>query len=367
MDLEAMFGNEPDKGALLIDLSQIALATAAFAVEPGEKFTIPLVRHMILSTLRKNALRFKSEGFDHVIITVDNAKFGYWRRQEEDYYKRNRAIARAEAEEKESFDWEGYFEGLKVVIQELKDFMPYIVIDVKFCEADDCIAVLSKYLSGLGWKVRIISSDGDFTQLHEIENVDQYSPMQKKFVKVKMGSPAEDCMAKIVKGDKKDCVASTRVRGDFFLTVDTENERTPPTSELFIKSLVGKSDEEVRQLYYEDAVKKLKPKKDGLQKGHKYLELLGVEVYDRDASGNKTDIILEGHDDREVLANMLADLQLHRFQRNRVLIDFNYIRDDIRESILEEYKSYTPAPRGKMYSYFVKSGLTKLLPYISSF
>lgn len=356
MSLDHFF--EPElPGALLIDLSQIALATVAVACEPGMKFTVPMVRQLVLTTIKHNALKFKADGYEKVIITIDNARYGYWRRQEEDYYKRNRAIARDQAIEAEAFDWEGYFNALSIVIQELKDFMPWIVIDVRHCEADDCIAVLSNYLSSHGFKVRVVSSDGDFTQLHKIENLDQYSPVQKKFVKVKTGSPQEDCLTKVLKGDRKDCVASIKVRGDFWLTYDQDTERTPSTSASFVKSLVGKSDDEVYNAFMAEISKKASNKKVGVENCHKMLKLQGVDV----------DQSPELYTDTSIMATKIADLWMHRFKRNRVLIDFDYIRDDIRESIIDAYKSYTPAPRGKTYSYFVKNQLTKLMKDLNMF
>lgn len=349
------FFNDNLDGANLIDLSQIALATVMHTYEPGTKFTVEMIRKLILSTIKHNALKFKAEGFKHTVIAIDNAKYGYWRRQEEDYYKRNRAIGREEAIEKESFDWEGYFAALGVVIQELKDYMPYYVIDVRHCEADDVIAVLTKYFSLKGWKVRIISSDGDFTQLHKYDNVTQYSPMQKKFVKVKTSCPAEDCLTKVVKGDRKDCVASIKVRGDFWLTYDSENERTPPTKADFVQSLLGKTDDEIYEILRAEISKKTYHKKTGIEAGIKLLNLQGV------------DTLNEQFDEVEVITDKLAEIQMHRFKRNRVLIDFDYIRDDIAQSILDAYENYKPAPRGKMHSYFIKSGLASLLPDINNF
>lgn len=379
-------------GFLLVDLSQIALATCMQTYEDGTKFTTPEIRHMILSTLRHNVMKFKVDGYSKIAICIDNAKFGYWRRQFADYYKRNRAISREE--KKDKFDWEGYFEALAIVIQELKDFMPYYVLDVKHCEADDCIAVLTKYLSEQNFKVRIVSSDGDFTQLHKFDDVDQYSPIQKKFVKVKTSSPEEDCLTKILKGDKKDCVASIKVKGDFYLTGD-DGLRTPSTSTDFVSKMVGKSDEELLEEFKIDIQTKLL----GVKSGKKWiqtelLEYLGDEIeienlfklksrdelielvrkyrirkhlitfYGMDS--DKTDIAVE-RSNLDKLIELLAKIRMKRFQENRVLIDFDYIRDDIKESILDEFKSFKPAPRGKMYSYFVKSGLTKLLKDINSF
>ncbi|AWY10203.1 RNAseH [Acinetobacter phage AB-Navy97] len=360
MSLDHFYG-EDKPGALLIDLSQIALATVAVTYEPGMKFTVPIVRQLVLSTIKHNALKFKSDGYDHVIIAIDNARYGYWRRQEEDYYKRNRAIARDAAKEAESFDWDGYFNALGIVIQELKDNMPWVVVDVRHCEADDCIAVLSSYLSKQGYKVRIISSDGDFTQLHKLEDVDQYSPIQKKFVKVKTGSPQEDCLTKVLKGDRKDCVASIKVRGDFWLNYE-EDERTPSTTAAFVTKLVGKSDDEVYEALTEEIMKKAKNKKTGVAECHKLLKLQGVQIEDEDG-----EILEQYRTDAMAMAKQIADLQFHRFKRNRILIDFDYIRDDIRESIINHYKEYKPAPRGKIYPYLVKNQLTKLLKDLNGF
>lgn len=354
MNLDHLFDDK--EGVLLVDLSQIALATVMQTYEPGMKFTVPEVRHMILSTLKHNAFKFKNEGFNKVVICIDNARYGYWRRQEQDYYKRNRAIAREESAE--TFDWDGYFEGLSTTIQELKDYMPYIVLDVKHAEADDCIAVLAKYLTTTGnFKVRIISSDGDFTQLHKLQDVDQYSPMQKKLVKVKTKSPEMDCMVKILKGDRKDCVAAIKVRGDFWLNYEVDVERTPPTATSYIEAMVGKTDEQVYETIHAEVMKKVGHKKHGVTEALKLIKLQGLKSEDFEPF----------IDDNEKLGKFIADAQFIRFKQNRVLIDFDYIRQDMVDAILETYKNYKPAPRGKMYGYFVKSGMSKLLKDINQF
>lgn len=295
------------EGAILIDLSQIALATVMHTFEEGTELTTPMVRHLILSTLKANALRFKKEGYTQVVIAVDNAKIGYWRREFAYYYKKNRLKAREESK----WDWEGYFAALHTVVEELKTYMPYIVIDVPKAEADDAIGVLTKKISLEGRPVLIVSSDGDFTQLHKYPNVRQWSPMQKKFVKSKSGSPALDCMTKILKGDRKDCVASVKVRGDFYYTM-VEGERTPPTKTTFIEQ------------------------------------------------------VLDAGSDEEI-AKLLTPEQFERFKENRVLIDFDYIREDIQEAILTMYNEYKVPPRGQIYKYFVKSGLSKLMKDINDF
>lgn len=383
-------GDELD-GVLLVDFSQISLATAMVTFGKGEKITTDETRHLILSTLKHNVVKFKSEGFTEIIICVDNSKSGYWRRQEFDYYKRNRAIAR---EAKDDFDWEGYFEGLGTTLSEIKEFMPYTVIDVKHAEADDAIAVLARYLATTKRKkVRIISSDGDFTQLHAIPNVDQYSPIQKKFVECKTSSPEEDKLTKIIKGDKKDCVASIKVKGDFYLSDIDRN--TPMTSTQFITDCVGKTEDELLELFKQE----ISDKTYGVKAGKKWIltELTGyfddedeasfyIEQHGKDESielvhkyrvkdvlttfygmdETKVKTVVESRT-KEQLVELMAKIRMKRFKENQILIDFEFIRQDIQDAIMAEFESYKPAPRGKMYSYFVTRKLTKLLPDISMF
>lgn len=291
-------------GVLIVDLSQIASATMMNTFKEGDKITTPMTRHLILSTLKHNVLKFRKDGYDEVIICADNALPSYWRREEAYYYKKNRS----EGREKSEWDWEGYFLGLRTVIDEFKKNMPYIMIDVPKAEADDGIAVLTKKLSLEGRKVMIISSDGDFTQLHKYPGVSQYSPMAKKLVKSKTGSPALDLMTKIIKGDRKDNVAAVNVRSDFWYT-RVEGERTPSTKSTFVEQCC----------------------------------------------------------DAEDISKLLSESQYKRFLENRVLIDFEYIREDIKSAILDVYNNYQKPGKNKIYPYFVKSGLSKLLKDIGQF
>lgn len=312
MSLNFMFGEEEKKeGVTLIDFSQIIMA-AAFT-EFGEKAGFPkiseaMLRHLVLNSMRKNIKQFKKEGYTRQIICVDNSKSGYWRRDASHYYKKNRSKDREES----PFDWEGLFTAMHKIIEELEKNMPYIVMNIDKVEADDHIAVLTKFLASQGIPVQIVSSDGDFTQLHKYPNVKQWSPMQKKYVKTKSGDALLDCVTKVVKGDRKDNVASIKVRGNYWLTM-VEGERTPPTKASEI--------EQIAMNYYDHS---------------KLQELLTAEQYER-------------------------------FKENQILIDMDFIRDDIVASIMERYNSYVVPAKGKIYTYFVKNGLSKLTNNIAEF
>ena len=61
--------------------------------------------------------------------------------------------------------------------EEIREFLPYKVVETYGAEADDVIATLCKHYQNE--KVMIISGDKDFIQLQKYDNVKQYSPITK--------------------------------------------------------------------------------------------------------------------------------------------------------------------------------------------
>lgn len=56
------------------------------------------------------------------------------------------------------------------------------------------------------------------------------------------------------------------------------------------------------------------------------------------------------------------------FRRNQTLIDFRYIPDEIKQSILTAYQEYPKtAPRSKIMAYFMKHNMSELLGLIGNF
>lgn len=313
MELDFLLPEEDrtKEGVILMDFSQIIMAAAFTEFGENAKFpkvTTPMLRHLVLNSMKKNIKDFRKQGYTKMIVCVDNSTSGYWRRDYSHYYKKNRKLDREESQ----FDWEGLFTALHTIVDELGTNMPYIVMNKDKVEADDHIAVLTRILTGLGHPVVIVSSDGDFTQLHKYPGVKQWSPMHKKWVKTKSGDSLMDCVTKVVKGDKKDNVSSIKVRGDFWLT-KVEGERTPAT----------KAAE---------------------------LEAIAMNYYDHD-----------------VLKTLMSEEQYKRFCENQILIDMDFIDADIVASIEEMYNNYKIPAKSKVYPYFVKSGLSKLTAHVADF
>ena len=181
---------------ILIDFTQIAIGSLMVAINrSGENADLILVRHLILNGLRYYRTRF-SEKYGELIICCDSKH--YWRRDYFPNYKANRKKDR----EATGHDWNEIFSHLNQIRDELKENFPYKVIDVYGSEADDIIAILIKQVHDDPDNI-IISSDKDFIQLHGPQ-VDQYSPVSKKFLEDK--DPVNYLREHILKGDRSDGV-----------------------------------------------------------------------------------------------------------------------------------------------------------------
>ena len=211
---------------ILIDLNQVLLAglMAQIANQKG-KLDEHLIRHMVLNIIRTHVKNFKAE-FGEVVLCCDNRK--YWRKEYFPFYKANRKKTR----DKSDLDWHLIFDMLTKFKAELKDNFPYKVIDVEGAEADDIIGTLVPRQAAHE-KILILSSDGDFLQLQMYgNNVKQYNPSQKKYVK------SEDALLelkeKIIRGDKGDGIPNIFSPADCFVR---ELRQKPITQKIIEKYL----------------------------------------------------------------------------------------------------------------------------------
>ena len=181
---------------IIFDFNQVAISNLMEQIGSSKtKVEETLVRHMILNSIRTYVKKFKNTHGPEVIIACDNRH--YWRRSIFEHYKASRKKAR----ESSGHDWNTIFDCLNKIRDELKQYSPYKVIDVETAEADDVIAVLAIKYSATQ-KVMILSSDKDFAQLQKYPNVEQYSPILKKFIKEPL--PAVQLKQMIIRGDKGD-------------------------------------------------------------------------------------------------------------------------------------------------------------------
>src|SRR6056300_863218 len=113
---------------IIVDYSGIALASIIINKTNDEQ----LIRHMILNSLRMYRKRYKEE-YGEMVLAVDASN--NWRRTASSKYKANRKKGREES----SFDWNEAFRILNLVREEILENLPYKVIRIDGCEADDVI------------------------------------------------------------------------------------------------------------------------------------------------------------------------------------------------------------------------------------
>jgi hypothetical protein len=239
---------------ILIDYSQVALAailTFQRELKGDESEVKNLIRHVTLSTIKSYKKKYGKE-YGDVVICCDGRK--YWRKEFFEYYKGMRKSNR----EKSDLDWGLIFDTLSEMRVDLANHFPYKVIHIDRAEADDVIAVLTKYAQeneliqeGLveeSQKILILSSDKDFKQLQLYPNVKQWSPMQKKYVTATQREIIEYKIEHIVKGDAGDGIPNILSKDDVFM----KGERQKPMSakrlqEFFDNGFIAcKNDEERR-------------------------------------------------------------------------------------------------------------------------
>ena len=215
---------------ILVDYSQVALSailTFQRELKGTESEVKNLIRHVTLSTIKSYKKKYGKE-YGELIICCDGRK--YWRRDVFQYYKAGRKKARDASE----LDWTLIFDTLSEMRNDISKHFPWKVIHIDRAEADDVIAVMAKWSQTNGFvqqglmedpqKVLILSSDGDFIQLQKWGNVSQYSPMQKKQIKATQRELHEKFITHVVKaGD--DGIPNILSPDDIFLQEGVRQKR----------------------------------------------------------------------------------------------------------------------------------------------
>ena len=197
---------------ILVDLNQVLISNYMAQTRGQKAPNIDMFRHMVLNSIRGYNLKFKEE-YGTQILCADSAN--PWRRDYFPNYKYQRKQVRLETQET-SDKWDDLFDIITEVKHEIAKNFPYMVLSVDNSEADDIIAILCREAHNNKEKVMIVSGDKDFIQLHKYEEVNQYSPIQKKFIKDE--DPKKYLHEQIIKGDRSDGVPNILSDDNVFVT-----------------------------------------------------------------------------------------------------------------------------------------------------
>jgi hypothetical protein len=249
---------------------------------------------MVINTIRSHYVKFKRE-YGELVIACDNKK--YWRKQIFPNYKANRKKAREDS----GYDWNVIFDTINLLKSELKLVFPYRVLEIEGAEADDIIATLCKHTRDQ--KILIISGDHDFIQLQKYDNVFQYSPIQKKFIKA--DRPASEILLEhIIKGDKGDGIPNVLSGDDSFVA----GERQKP-------------------------------------------------IHSKKLNEWISDPVSMPHD----------DVFVRNYQRNQKLIDLSKIPLEIENTIINSFNAYPKKDRSGILDYFIQNRMKNMMEFVEDF
>ena len=286
---------------IIVDLNQIMISNLMVQINGRQAVDLSedLVRHMVLNSLRGHNKKFRKE-YGEMVIACDSKNV--WRREVFPNYKAGRKANR----EKSDHDWNAIFSMLGNIRNEIRDFLPYKVIELETAEADDIIATLvrrtlNRIQPNHLKKILILSGDKDFIQLHN-EWVKQYNPVLNKYVG-KDENPALYIKEHILKGDRSDGIPNVLSDDNVFI----EGRRQKPLSR------------------------------------------------------KKIDSWLE-----EVFMTMTEEEEKN-YNRNKKLIDLTCIPLELEEKINNEFDTVEVASRDKILNYFITRKLKYLIEVIDEF
>jgi len=207
--------------------------------------------------------------------------------------------------EKSGLDWNLIFETLNNIRDEIKENFPYKVLEVDGAEADDCIATVIEYVS---------KTPTAFENVLILSGDKDFIQLQKHNF-VKQYSPV---LKKFVNGQDP---------------------------HLYIKEHILKFD-----------------RSDGIPNFLSSDNTFVDELRQKPLTKKKlsTWVDLEPQD-------FCSEEMLRNYQRNRTLIDLDYIPSDLKVAILEQYEQPPKGERSKLLNYFIQKRLKNLMDDIGDF
>jgi len=266
------------------------------SMEKGQtEADVDFIRHMVLNSLRMYRTEYNDK-YGELVICCDSPHS--WRRDHFPQYKASRKTGREES----PLNWTQIFGCFETIKEELKTVFPYRFIQVDGAEADDIIGYLSRTESR-NEKIMIISSDKDFIQLHQYDNVYQWSPVTKKLVNGI--EPHGYLFEHILRGDKSDGIPNVLSADNSIV----DGVRQKPITKKYVENFV---------------------------------------LHNAEISGR-------------------SETEIRNYHRNKKLIDLNETPPSLCEQIWEEYQKEPQGKRRDLLNFFVEKRLNNLIETIGDF
>ena len=338
------------KKILIVDFSPVLYRFAFSSTNIAKKelklkkqngfFSFDDYKHIYIYLLFKYIAKFKYRfDVDEVVLGIDSKP--YWRKKIWKGYKYNRYKY-----DKSGIEWKKVNETSKEIIDILKKSTSFKVIDLKGVEGDDCLFVLSEYLSSQNCSITVKSVDHDiiYTLLnknvkyyrtrHIIKNeTDEYVEISDKEIK---NLKYEHCFF----GDK----------GDNIVPITAYTKFSNEFKELYPK------------------IKELDVWEKRFEIEQEFFKKYNKNAYDHPRFGKKSYLKKqkkEGFTDIDFLKK--NKIHMKNFILNSKISLPEYIPDKIKKEIIEKYNEETEKNPKILYNWLMENNQIELLGYYAFF
>jgi len=346
---------------ILVDFSSILhrkLHTSIAQIKPkiiNGKFNtqefINLTKYYILQDLFEMQTSYSNK-YGKMIICLDDASRGYWRKDVYPGYKSQRKSNREATE----IDFPAVFDELNVLTDQITNNLPWKVVQVPRAEADDTMLVLADVYNEYE-PILICSPDKDMIQAQRNgANVQQYSSMTKQWLKpeTKAENMEEWIQEHCILGDVSDGVPKVvdgTIFSDAFLSFLHENNMEVNTPMEFRASEIDNSIK--AELITDFNVWKLNRK--GENTGIK-------DIYNNPRFGAST--LKKKIKEHGTVDKWLDSHPLYRqhYDRNYTLVMQEGIPEYIRDGIVQNYRNAGTEYKEKEFiEYLSENGLKSIV------
>lgn len=268
---------------LLYDFNNLAIRHL-FSGEIGATTEHPIYElwmYQIFNSIYEGVSKFRD--VNEVVLAMDSKDS--WRKMVFPRYKESRKKKR-----KDDVDWDTVFKNLKFLATGIRDNIPFKILKVQHCEADDIIGILCRNIENKNF--HIVSTDSDYKQLCDCAVI--YDPRKKENMVCE--NVEEFIVRSSLMGQAKDDIFNVKTPLDWGQTPETEGKRKP--------GLGPKTADKIMDQGWKTWLEK-----EGLQE---------------------------------------------RFDLNRQLIDFKKIPELLVTKVTERYNNYVLPPPDRAYGFFKK-------------
>lgn len=183
---------------LILDLNHIAYRSLYAAQKDIIDVGWQYFKHIMFNQIFSLATKFEAT---KIILAVDSKE--NWRKK---FYPEYKGQRKENREENTAINWNEFFNAFQEFVNDVKSYFPFYVLQIKYLEADDIAAIITKNFQNEP-KI-IVTSDNDYIQLLKYNNVKIYDPMKMTFKKCE--DPEKFLKIKILMGDKGDNIKAIK-------------------------------------------------------------------------------------------------------------------------------------------------------------